>query len=195
MQQRRRLKCTIWSCFVRPSVRLSSFTFHMFDFFSETAERNSMKLDRQQHLNVFYQVCVYRADRKNKLAAPAPDWLSHFRLLLRNQWTEFNETWKEARSQCLLPSLCFSGWSGDRKEEILLSPMTKAHTPTEMSKGQSHNTNSATKNFDYTATVNRLRTVSWSNYSHPAGVVNRFTGPPSHSLEQPSNQKDTYLKL
>ena len=36
---------------------------------------------------------------------------SHFRLLLWNCWTEFNETWQKARSQRLLPSLCFSGWS------------------------------------------------------------------------------------
>ena len=36
---------------------------------------------------------------------------SHFRLLLYNHWTEFNETWQEARSQCPLPSLCFSGRS------------------------------------------------------------------------------------
>ena len=52
--------------------------------------------------------------------------------------------------------------------------MTKAPTPTEMSKGQSDNTNNATKKFDYTATADQLRTVSWSNYSHPTGVVNRF---------------------
>ena len=37
--------------------------------------------------------------------------------------------------------------------------------------------------------------VSWSNYSHPTGVVNRFTGPPSHSPQQPCNQKDTHLKI
>ena len=37
--------------------------------------------------------------------------LSHFRLLLWNRWTEFNETWQEARSQRPLPSLCFSGRS------------------------------------------------------------------------------------
>ena len=48
--------------------------------------------------------------------------------------------------------------------------MTKALTPTEMSKGQSDNTNNATKKFDYTAVADRLRTVSWSNYSHPTGV-------------------------
>ena len=38
-------------------------------------------------------------------------WLRHFRLLLWNHWMEFNETWKEARSQRPLPSLWFSGRS------------------------------------------------------------------------------------
>ena len=83
----------------------------IFDFFSETAEQNSMKLYRKQDLNVLYQVCVFRADRKNKMAALASDWLRIFGLLLWNRWTEFNETWQEARSQCPLPSLCLSGWS------------------------------------------------------------------------------------
>ena len=97
---------------VRPSsVRRPSLTLHIFNFFSETAERNSTKLDRKQDLNVLYQVCVFRADRKNKMAALASDWLRHFRLLLWNCWTEFNETWQEARSQRPLPSLCFSGRS------------------------------------------------------------------------------------
>ena len=68
----------------------------------------------------------------------------------------------------------------EKKEEIWLSPMTKAPTPTELPKGQSDKTNNATKKFDYTAVADRLRTVSRSNYSHPTGVVNRFTGPPSH---------------
>ena len=36
----------------------------------------------------------------------------------------------------------------DKKEEIWPSPMTKAPTPTEMSKGQSDNINNATKKFD-----------------------------------------------
>ena len=92
-------------------VRPSSLTFHIFDFFSETTERNSTKLDRKQDLNVFYQVCVFRADRKNKMAALASDWLRHFQLLLWNRSTEFKETWQEARSQHPLPSLCFSGRS------------------------------------------------------------------------------------
>ena len=87
----------------------------IFDFSTETAEWISTKLDRKQDLNVLYhlasQVCVFRVDRKSKMAALASDWLRHFRLLLWNRWTEFNETWQEARSQCPLPSLCFSGRS------------------------------------------------------------------------------------
>ena len=62
----------------------------------------------------------------------------------------------------------------EKKEEIWLSPMTKAPTPTEMSKRLSDNTNNATKKFDYTAVADQLRTVSWSNYSHPTGVFYRF---------------------
>ena len=83
----------------------------IFDFSSETSEQNSTKLDWKKDLNVLYQVCVFRADRKNKMAALASDWLRHFRLLLWNYWTEFNEIWQEARSQRPLPSLCFSGRS------------------------------------------------------------------------------------
>ena len=111
----RRLKCTIvitrCPSSVCLSVRRPSLTFHIFDFSSETAERNSKKFDRKQDLNVLYQVCVFRADRKNKMAALGSDWLRHFQLLLWNRWMEFNETWQEARSQCPLRSLHFSGRS------------------------------------------------------------------------------------
>ena len=93
---------------VRQSVVVN---FHIFYFSSKTTEWNSTKLNRKQDLNFLYEVCVFRADRKNKMAAMASDWLRHFRLLLWNRWTEFNETWQEARSQCPLPSLCFSGRS------------------------------------------------------------------------------------
>ena len=75
------------------------------------SETTSTKLDRKQDLNVLCQDCVFRADQKNKMAAMASDWLRHFRLLLWNRWTEFNETWQKARSQRPLPSLCFSGRS------------------------------------------------------------------------------------
>ena len=68
----------------------------------------STKLDRKQDLNVLFQVCVFFGPiRKAKMAALASDSLRHIRLLLRNRWTEFNETWKEARSQYPLSSLCF----------------------------------------------------------------------------------------
>ena len=92
----------------------------IFDFSSETPERNSMKLDRKQDLNVLYQTCVFWADWENKMAALASNWLRHFRLLLWNRWKEFNETWQEARSQCPLPSLCFSGRSKKQDGRLCL---------------------------------------------------------------------------
>ena len=56
----------------------------------KTAERNSTKLDSKQDLNFLYNVCVFRADRKNKMAVPASDCLRHFGLLLWNGCTELN---------------------------------------------------------------------------------------------------------
>ena len=91
--------------------RLPLIGWDIFDFFSETAERNSTKLDRKQDLNVFYQVCFIGTDRKNKMAAHASDRLKKCRLLLWNRWTEFNKPWQEANSSRPLPSLCFSGRS------------------------------------------------------------------------------------
>ena len=49
--------------------------------------------------------------------------------------------------------------------------MAKAPTPTEKSNKQRDNIKNATKNFDYTAIADRLRTAIWSNSSHPTGVV------------------------
>ena len=89
-------------------VRPLLLTFHIFDFSSETVEQNLTKLYKKIDLNALYQVCVFRSDRKNKMAALASDWLRHFQLLLWNRWTEFNKNWQEARSQPSLPSLCFS---------------------------------------------------------------------------------------
>ena len=68
------------------------------------------------------------------------------------------------------------------KEEIWLSPMTEALTPTEKSKKQRDNTKNATKNFDYTTIADRLRTVSRGNDSHPAGVVKPVYGIPTFPL-------------
>ena len=68
--------------------------------------------------------------------------------------------------------------SEEKKEEIWLSPMTKAPKPTEMPIGQSHNTNNATKKFDYTAVADQLRTASLSNYTATQLVwLTWFTGP------------------
>ena len=49
--------------------------------------------------------------------------------------------------------------------------MTKAPTLSEKSKRQRDNIKNATINFDYTTIVDRLKTISWSNSSHPTGVV------------------------
>ena len=43
-----------------------------------------------------------------------------------------------------------------------------------MFKGQRDNTK---RHQNYTAIVFNFRTVSWSNYSYPTGVVNQFTCP------------------
>ena len=58
----------------------------------------------------------------------------------------------------------------EKKEEIWLSPITKAPTPTEKSKKQRDNTKRH-QNFDYTTIADRLRTVCWGNDSYPTGVV------------------------
>ena len=47
------------------------------------------------------------------MATLASDWLRHFRLLLWYHWTEFNETWQEARSQRPLPTCVF--WADQKK--------------------------------------------------------------------------------
>ena len=54
-----------------------------------------------------------------------------------------------------------------KKEEIWLSPMTKApYTYRKIEKATRQH-----KNFDYTTIAGRLRTVSGSNNGHPTGVV------------------------
>ena len=80
---------------VRPSL-----TFHIFDF-SKTVEQNLTNLNMKQDISVLYQICVFGADRKTKIAAMASDWLRvrHFRLLLSNCRTKFIKTSQEVRSQ------------------------------------------------------------------------------------------------
>ena len=71
-------KAQVHYCDHALSVVRPSLTFHIFNFSSETNERNSTKLDRKQDLKVLYQVCVFWVDRKKKMAALASDWLRHF---------------------------------------------------------------------------------------------------------------------
>ena len=66
---------------VRPSL-----TFHIFHFSSETYEQNLTELYRKQVLNILYQVRVFRANWKSKIAA-----LASCRLLLCNRWTELTK--------------------------------------------------------------------------------------------------------
>ena len=110
--------CVFWANRKFKMAAAASDWLQHFDFSSETAEQNSMNFDRKQDHNILYQVHGFRVNQKNKMAALASDWLTHFRLLSWNCWTEFKETWQEARSQCPIPSLCFSGqWE---KQQLLL---------------------------------------------------------------------------
>ena len=94
---------------------LSQIGWDIFHFSSETAQRNSTKLDRKQDLNVFYQICVFGADRKNKLAALASDWLRYFRLLLWNRSTKFNENLTGSKTSTSSTKFVF--WGRSEKED------------------------------------------------------------------------------
>ena len=59
--------------------------------------------------------------------------------------------------------------------------MTKTPLPTENSKTNGQHKN-ATNNFDYTTIADRLTTVSWSNNSHPTGVVKPVAVYPTFQL-------------
>ena len=59
----------------------------IFDFSSETTELNSTKLDRKQDLNILYQVCVFRAVRKNKMVV-----LSDLSIKVED-WTQVHDMW------------------------------------------------------------------------------------------------------
>ena len=80
-----------------------------------------------------------------------------------------NDRWKKVK-------LCYKR----KKEEIWLSPMTKAPIPKEKSKTWQHK--NATKLLDYTTIAERLRTVSWSNDSGPTGAVKLVTDVPTLPL-------------
>ena len=140
----------------------------IFDFFSETTELNSTKLDRMQDLNVLYQVCVFRVDKKKpNMAALPSDWLRHFQLLLWHRGTEFKETWQEARSQRPLLSSCFS--AGSEKQDgfpFLWLAETFSTSPLKPLSGIQHNltgskiSTSSTK-FVFFGPIGKLRWPPW----------------------------------
>ena len=108
-----------WSRVVRrSSVRLSvrlyvrpSLTFTFLTSSLKPLNGIQQNLTRSKISPSSTEFVFFSGRSKNKMAALASDRLRHFRLLLWNGWTEFNETWQVARSQRLLPSFCFSGRS------------------------------------------------------------------------------------
>jgi hypothetical protein len=52
----------------RPS-SIRPLAFHIYIFFSETAEQISTKLARNVHWMVLYQICVFGVDLKSNMAA------------------------------------------------------------------------------------------------------------------------------
>ena len=61
-------------------------------------------------VNIRYE-CLFSAPEPTTRCQLYVIIFSHFRLQLWIQWTEFNETWQEARSQCPLQRVCFWGRS------------------------------------------------------------------------------------
>ena len=89
----------------RPLIR-----WDIFDF-SKTAEWNSMKLDRKQDCSVLYQVYVFQANWKNKMAALASDCLRHF--YVSSETAEWNSTKLDRKQDhnILYQACVFSGQS------------------------------------------------------------------------------------
>ena len=101
----------------------------IFDLSSETTERNSKKLDRKQDLKALYQVCVFRADRKNKMATLASDlWLAEIFSTSRDifdfsvETTEPNST-KFDRKQDLKALYQVCVFRADRKNKMAAWPL------------------------------------------------------------------------
>ena len=78
-------------------------------FFLQPMNRIQRNFTNKQELNVLYQECVFRTNRKTKMAALASDWLNHFWLLFCNCWKEFNETCQNQYFSVFSPVCIFSG--------------------------------------------------------------------------------------
>ena len=87
-------------------------------FFSETNELTEPKLYMNDHWNVLYQVTVFYADRKFKMATMTrlsltldPMGISHFHLFFWNHKTDLNQTWQKCSLDGHIQDLCFWCWS------------------------------------------------------------------------------------
>ena len=68
--------------------------------------------EKHKRLNVFYQVCVFRADPKNKMAALASDWLRQ-----SSETAEWNSTQLDRKQDLnVLFQVCVFG--ADRKNKM-----------------------------------------------------------------------------
>ena len=76
---------------------LPLISWNNFAFFPAIAEWIFTKLERKQVL--FYQVCVFRADRSSKMVALASDWLKHFSPSFQQRQNRF--WWNLTRNKSL----------------------------------------------------------------------------------------------
>ena len=76
----------------------------------------------------------------------------------------------------------------DKRKENWLSPMTKAPTPIEMSKGQRDNNKNATKMFDYTTMLTDLGRLVGVVIATQLVWLTGVRAQSSHSPQQPCNQ-------
>ena len=103
---------------------------------------------------------------------------SHFRLLLWNCWTEFNETWQEARSQRPLLSLCFSGRPGLWLAETFSTSPLKLLNEIERNLTGSKISTSSTK-FVFFGPIGKTRwpplpLIGWDISTSPLKPLTRF---------------------
>ena len=100
--QRKLTGCKITTIFSDCQLK-HQIKWEIFDFYSETAQRNSTKPDRNQDLNIFCYF-FFILDRNTTVAIRKQDL--KVCLLLWNRWMEFNETQQDTRSKRSLPKLC-----------------------------------------------------------------------------------------
>ena len=116
----------------------------MFDFSSETAEQNSMKLDRKQDLNILYQVCVFWAVQKQMMSSslassllakrlwyvpPTNPWPTPTRFIqfngalyrIQKRGSEKSNQWNDSIYWCLGERFLGNPhcWPSNRSQEIL----------------------------------------------------------------------------